>query len=303
MSRPPRLRAGSVVIVVVVAVLLAVATGCGSTAPTSDPTTAPAPAFAGTTTRPPIRVMTWNLQRGQALAGRVEAADMAPFAALVAASRADVVGLQEVTRDEAEAIGSELGWPDPAYVETKRPCPDFPPPLPATCVPFGNAILSRYPQGAVEQWELPASRLEASLEDRVLLRSVVEADGRPLSVYVTHLAANATRAERVAQARAVLDRIDADTDADALGPSVLLGDFNAAPTDDVVTSITDPFVDAWAGRPGDGFTSNAVLGLTRRIDYVFVRRDHGLRVTDAEVVAQVLSDHLAVVAELTWDGA
>jgi endonuclease/exonuclease/phosphatase family metal-dependent hydrolase len=279
---------------------LALATACGPTTPTP----VPGPEVTVTTRTPPIRVMTWNLQRGQALAGRVEAADMAPFAALVAASRADVVGLQEVTRDEADAIGRALGWPRPAYVETKRPCPDFPPPLPATCVPFGNAILSRYSQGPAEHWALPASRGEESREDRVLLRSVVDADGRALPVYVTHLASNATRSEREAQATAVLARVD-ERDS---GPSVLVGDFNAAPTDDVVAIITDRFVDAWDVGPdddgeGDGFTSNAVLGLRRRIDYVFIRRDRGLRVTDAEVVAEVLSDHLAVVAEISWDGA
>ncbi|MEA2827572.1 MAG: hypothetical protein QOG43_2011 [Actinomycetota bacterium] len=129
----------------------------------------------------------------------------------------------------------------------------------------------------------------------------VDADGRPLSVYTTHLAANATQAEREAQAKAVLDRV-ADDDR----PSVLVGDFNADPTDDVVTTLTDQFVDAWDDRPGDhtdrGFTSNAVLGLTRRIDYVFVGRDRGLRVTAVGVDQQVLSDHLAVVAELARVG-
>ena len=101
--------------------------------------------------------MTWNVQRGQALAGRLSPADMAPFAARVTANRADVVGLQEVTQEQATAISDLLGWEAPRYVETKNPCPGFPPPVPAACVPFGNAILSRHPLGEAGHWPLPAS--------------------------------------------------------------------------------------------------------------------------------------------------
>ncbi|HEX7277034.1 MAG TPA: endonuclease/exonuclease/phosphatase family protein, partial [Acidimicrobiales bacterium] len=240
---------------VVVILALVAAVACGSAPPPA--TTLPAEV-------PTLRVMTWNLQRGQALAGRLAVADMAPFAALVARNEADVVGLQEVTREQAEAISGTLGWATPAYVQTKNPCPGFPPPLPASCVPFGNAILSRHPQSDVVHWVLPPSALETSLEDRVVLRSVVDVDGRPLSVYVTHLAANATEDEREAQVEEVLARIGDDTG------GVLVGDFNAIPTDDAVTRLTGPFVDAWdeAGPAQPGYTSNAVLGLRRRIDYV-----------------------------------
>jgi endonuclease/exonuclease/phosphatase family metal-dependent hydrolase len=238
--------------------------------------------------------MTWNLQRGQAVAGPLAAADMGPFAALVAANRAEVVGLQEVTQDQARALSAALGWPPPAYVETKQPCPGFPPPLPASCVPFGDAVLSRLPVDEVEHWVLPSSRLEEGLEQRTLLRAVIEVDGRRLSVYVTHLAANATASEREAQVDAALTHIDDD------GRPVWVGDFNADPTDDVVRRVRARFVDAWAVTAAEdpGATSNAVLGLTRRIDYVFVGRDSGLRVTEVRVDPAVLSDHLPVVVEL-----
>ena len=60
-------------------------------------------------------------------------------------------------------------------------------------------------------------------------------------------------------------------------------------------------MDAWAevrgGEPG--FTSNATLGLNRRIDYVFVGRGSGLRPTEVSVDPEVLSDHLPVVVELS----
>ncbi len=274
---------------VVLAVGLVAAVACGSD---TTPAVAPVPAPAEDVT---VRVMTWNLQRGQAVGGRLASTDMAPFAALVARSGADVVGLQEVTREQAEAISGALGWVAPAYVPTKNPCPGFVPPLPASCVPFGNAILSRLPQSGSEHWLLPPSAREVSLEDRALLRSVVDVDGRQVSVYVTHLAGNATRDEREAQVGEVLARIGEDG-----RPSVLVGDFNAIPTDDVVTRVTAAFVDAWDEVRGDepGPTANAVLGPTRRIDYVFVGRESGFRVRQVDVLPEALSDHLAVVATL-----
>jgi endonuclease/exonuclease/phosphatase family metal-dependent hydrolase len=245
--------------------------------------------------------MTWNIQRGQAQTGRLSPADMAPYAARVSANRADVVGLQEVTREQAAAITDLLGWPAARYVETKNPCPGYPPPAPAACVPFGNAILSRHPLGEAVHWSLPPSSLETGVEERVLLRSVVDAAGRSVSVYVTHLASSATTGERETQVREVLALIEDDGRAvgDPFRP-VLLGDFNASPGSDAIGLVTEEFVDAWGevGGGEPGFTSNAVLGLSRRIDDVFVGRSSGLRPTGVSVDSEVLSDHLAVVAEL-----
>lgn len=246
--------------------------------------------------------MTWNIQRGQALTGRLTPADMAPYAARVSANRADVVGLQEVTQEQATAIAALLGWPAARYVETKNPCPGYPPPVPAACVPFGNAILSRHRLGEAAHWPLPTSDAEAGVEARVLLRSVAEAGGRNVSVYVTHLASSATVAERETQARQVLALIEDDGLAagDPFHP-VLLGDLNASPASDAVGLVTERFIDTWAevGGSAPGFTSNAVLGLNRRIDYVFVARASGFRPTEATVDPDVLSDHLPVIAELS----
>jgi len=260
--------------------------------------------------------MTWNLQRGQAVAGRIGAADMSGFAARIAANRADVVGLQEVTHEQAEALAGLLGWASPHYVETKIPCPGFQPPLPAACTPFGNAILSRHPRSDDDHTLLPASGPEAPLEARVVLRSVVEVPGSGLpgsglpasrlpgsrlSVYVTHLASNASAAERQAQVATILALVDDDSRAPS-GPfrPVLLGDFNADPTADAVAMVTNRFVDAWvAGRAvGPGFTSSSTSTLNRRIDYVFVGRTSGLRAIEVSVDPKVISDHLSVVAEL-----
>lgn len=279
------------------------AVGCGPDEPAPTATRVPSTSATPSTAPSPLRVMTWNIQRGQALTGRLTPADMAPYAARVTANRVDVVGLQEVTQEQAAAIVALLGWPPARYVETKNPCPGYPPPAPAACVPFGNAILSRHPLGDPAHWPLPASGPEAGVEARVLLRSVTDAGGQNVSVYVTHLASSATAGEREAQARQVLALIDDDgrtTGGDPFRP-VLLGDFNAPPGSGAVGLVTERFIDTWAevGGPAPGFTSNAVLGLNRRIDYVFVGRASGFHPTEATVDPDVLSDHLPVIAELS----
>ena len=278
-----------------VGLALAMAAACGAGEPQAAP-------VETTTAPPPLRVMTWNLQRGQAMTGPLAPADMVPYATRVTANRADVVGLQEVTFEQATALARVLGWGSPGYVETKKPCPDLPPPLPAACVPFGNALLSRHPLGQTEHWPLPAASLEAALEERVLLRSVVDVGGVHHFVYVTHLAANATRAEREAQVEAVLALVDGDRSraGEPFRP-ILLGDLNAGPESDVVALMTEQFVDAWAeaGDGGPGFTSDPTRILDRRFDYVLVGRSSGLRPTEVSVDPEVLSDHLPVLAELT----
>ncbi len=295
-SRAP----ASVLLRASLAVGLAAAVACGA----GDPGAPPSTAATSTATSVPavhrLRVMTWNVQRGQAVSGRIAPADMGPFAARVAGSRADVVGLQEVTRAQAESIAGLLGWGTARYVETKSPCPTLQPPLPAACVPFGNAILSRHPTGTPDHWSLPASRLEATLEDRVLLRTVIDVAGRSVFVYVTHLASNATAGEREAQVAAVLALIDTDADDGTADAVVLLGDLNAEPDSDAFALVNNRFVDAWAAVRGSeaGFTSNPTLAVNRRLDYVLVGRGSGLRPVEASVVPEVLSDHLAVVAEL-----
>lgn len=274
---------------------MAALAACGTDGPPDAPAPSSPPAVA------PLRVMTWNLQRGLAVAGRIAPADMSAFAARVTANRADVLGLQEVTREQVDALVGALGWSGSNYVETKIPCPTVPPPLPAACVPFGNAVVSRHRLVEPAHWSLPPAVEELSLEDRVLLRSVVDAGGRKVSVYVTHLAANATRRERQAQVAEVLARIDEDGHVTA-GPfrPVLLGDLNANPDDAVVAMVKVGFVDVWAQLRGGqaGFTSNPTLSLDRRIDYVFVGRTSGLRPAAVSVDPEVLSDHLPVVAEL-----
>lgn len=263
----------------------------------------------------PIRVVTWNIERGlEPLGLNSTSSDNARFANKIESYRADVVGLQEVTADQAQDIVDLLGWADPLYVQAKNPCFFLDSPL-QSCKPFGNAIISRFPLQDGESWTLPITPSEPD-EQRALQRAVVMVGGVPTTIYNTHLAANGPDADRVTQVQAILDQVARDGSASGSNRSVALGDFNAGPPTcepgcPSIALMKTRFVDTWAivhpndgidNDPiADGWTGNATEeSLSKRIDYVFV--DQGLGVLDPTTIevdqTRGLSDHLPVIAEV-----
>ncbi|HMM47748.1 MAG TPA: endonuclease/exonuclease/phosphatase family protein [Thiobacillaceae bacterium] len=139
-----------------------------------------------------MRLLSWNIQWGRGLDGRVDLARIART--IRALGDFDVVCLQEVAIGFAGLAGSRgedgiaelaAGFPDHAAIYA-----------PATDLPdgrggrkcFGNAILSRLPIGQVRRHLLPwpAEPGRPSMQ-RVLVEAVVDAGIGPLRVMTTHL--------------------------------------------------------------------------------------------------------------------
>jgi endonuclease/exonuclease/phosphatase family metal-dependent hydrolase len=186
-----------------------------------------------------VRVASFNILHGRSLVDGV--VDLDRFRAAVRSLDADVLGLQEVDRDQprshladltaeaAAALGGE-GRFAPAIMgtpgETWRPATDTAEPGPA----YGIGLVTRLP---VRRWQLtrlPSARVRAPVlvpgrvlwlrdEPRVLLAAVVETPDGPMTVATTHLSFvpgwNGAQLRRVAR---VLRTLPA--------PRVLLGDLN-----------------------------------------------------------------------------
>jgi endonuclease/exonuclease/phosphatase family metal-dependent hydrolase len=275
-------------------------------------------ATAPMTVDPPVvRVMTWNLKRGLDKDGQFLLADIGDWADEIRRNRVDVVGFQEITRRQADDLASELGWPEPHYIQTDvpSPCPTEEIPFPPRCVAYGNAIVSKYALPNRDYWDLPKSR-EEDLGERKLLRGSFTIEGVQFHVYTAHLAAHPGATpdgdtDRSAQTQDIVRRTAEDRQAAESGGGglpyrgVVLCDCNARPDDNASGIMRGHFVDAWEemhGRAG-GLTSNprASTGLTQRIDYVYVSRANPWSVNESYVnvpPSAPLSDHLAVVAEL-----
>lgn len=250
-----------------------------------------------------LRVMSWNLKR------LLEGSTLAQIAERIEAHDIDVVGLQEVTSSQAADLATILDW-DSYYIQAKDPSDE--PPLATEvlcaidfaprCVPFGNAIISRFPMPEQNRqaWQLPPTEPELGIEYRQLMRARIVVDGLTFHLYNTHLAARPNDDEpggpagREEQAQAVLDVVDADrTSASMRFRAVLACDCNSDPEDPAMTTLRSGFLDTWEAKGvGSGRTS---VDNDRRIDYVLVHRDSDLSIDAAEVdFTPGLSDHYPV---------
>jgi vancomycin resistance protein VanJ len=237
---------------------------------------------------PSIHVMTWNIEHG--IAGA------ASIAAVLQARRPEVICLQEAS--------PPLSGPDPA--------PSIRRALPGYFIAQHGELLtaSRFPilRATVHPMPIPGSR-------RAALETVVEAGGRPVTVWNLHFATGSSAARRpgdgalrrfarhwddagrvrVRQAEAMRDWTTRSS-----GAIVLCGDLNTPPRGRAFSLLTDRWTDAF-NASGAGF------GYTWSVRQPVLRIDHILTGGAADPVAvSVLpvraSDHRPLIARIALRG-
>ncbi|MDH5823241.1 endonuclease/exonuclease/phosphatase family protein [Luteimonas sp. RD2P54] len=208
----------------------------------------------------------------------------------------DAIALQEVLqhaalRNQAEDIAAALGYQAHFVSHDPEAAPRR----------YGNAILTRRP--VLERGGIP---LEPPGDARTLAHLRIDADGRAVDLYATHL--HHTRdgtAMRAGQLRQALEHVQSRADG---APAVLAGDFNALAAAQELEPLRERgFVDAFGSLDP---SADAVTTLNphyfgeqrRRIDHVFVR---GLEVLEARRVLDTPdaagtwpSDHFGVFVRL-----
>ena len=190
--------------------------GCGlrtGYAPDTVPVYSGRPAAAGPGPAPvagdSLTIVTWNIQYGEHVALALDELRAHPRLAA-----ADVIMLQEMDRAGAALLADGLGM-DWVYA-------------PAAVHPhharlFGNAVLSRYPLGAVEPVVLPHPTPLTGHHRIAVAADVHLGDGTALRVVSAHTATVVVAWDkRLEQAAAVLDSLT------GTGPAVVAGDFNTA---------------------------------------------------------------------------
>lgn len=261
-----------------------------------------------------LRVLTFNLLTLQDASGRKRQEVVRRGLPGLAA---DVVGLQEVTRNDDFDQAAYLLGPDFAIVDLPGRSPGG----------TGECLASRWPLGEVATLDVD---LETPARATAVVAEVVVPPPLGSCLIVHHRAAFELQLEQVREQQAlVMARFVDDLVADRPDlPVVLLGDLNAGPDAASIRFLTGKqslagtsvrYEDAWAaahpGEPGHTFSprnplvraGQMPLERGRRIDYVMTRSGpHGplLDVADCRLVFDEpvdgvwASDHFGVLADL-----
>lgn len=282
-----------------------------------------------------MRLLTWNIQWGRGMDGRVDLARIA--AEIRAMDDFDVICLQEIAVNFPGLPGS-VGEDQVALLARAWPghAPLF---APATDVPdgcggrklFGNAIFTRLPVGQVYRHLLPwpADPGVPSMQ-RVLLEAVLMADIGPLRVMTSHLEYY-SRHQRMAQIDAIR-ALHAEACAHARQPrqgkgegggtfevfprpgtAILCGDMNFPAESEEHARMLAPIPgapvwrDAWevlhpglAHAPTVGIHKVDFVDRPACFDFIFLSEDIAPRLGQVRVNPETeASDHQPVWVELT----
>jgi len=255
--------------------------------------------------KPTFRVATWNIHKGADRRGNYH---LHHTIDAIASFDADLVGLQEVMRNQlesncddqaaliADGLRKRTGRPwthlyVKAWVSNKRYCQERG--RGDDVEVEGLAFLAAEPIVSTKWTRLPESRV--AVEVRV-------ASLPDVPVIVTHLAPN--RDQQALRARQFASLLPW---ASQRGGGILIGDLNAEPDATELAPVFARYRDAWVEAAARGATRGVATGQTRphrvsRIDYVLYAPEIDLRLESVEAVDTntlglgEVSDHNAVVA-------
>ena len=242
----------------------------------------------------PLRVVTYNIRAGNG--------DLQRTAETIRGFAPDIAGLQEVDvnwsersafEDQARTLGKSLGMQvrfAPIYIlpgaDSSKPARQY-----------GVALLSRHPIMAWRNHTM--TRLSTIARDPVpapapgLLEATIDVNGTPVRVFNTHLDYRADPRVREQQVKELLTYMG-----DPAGPTLVLGDLNAAPDAPELQPLLQRLRDSRESKAEAGFTYPADKPV-KRIDYVLTSRH--FRVRSASVPVTEASDHRPVLVDLLLD--
>ena len=240
--------------------------------------------------RTSVQVMSYNIHHGRGVSGGL---DLEEIAAVIEASGADIIGLQEVDRnfgqrsdyqDQPAMLASRLNmhyvYGDSLRVQHLRPGRGV--------GYYGNMILSRYPILDSQVLRLPN---QWGNEPRTALKATIETPTGPIVVWVTHL--GLSNGDREAQVQRLLGAVEEER-----LPFAVLGDFNALAQTPEARAMANQLQDVGRALEEDNI-GTFYAGPSQpmpRIDYIWVG-EH-FQPTSYRVIPSQASDHLAVTADL-----
>ena len=242
-----------------------------------------ATSFSCAATPVQVQVLSYNIHHGEGVDGRF---DLERQAAVIRASGADLVALQEVDVNTTRANGvdqaKELARLTGMFVA-------FGEAIPYAEGSYGDAVLSRWPILHSENISLPAA---ANHEKRVAVLMEVQVPHGPQIRFVgTHLDHTQDPADRIQQAQALNDAL-----LPTAMPTLLVGDLNAQPESHPIALLLEA---GWQAADASLAPTFPSQNPQRKIDWILQAPGLGTTLIQPKVMdAPVASDHCPYQA--TW---
>ena len=248
---------------------------------------------------PALRIATYNVH---GCVGTDRRRSERRIAEVIAETRADIVGLQELDLkqrrsggvDQTGFIAKQLGWHSCFYPAIRNGDEQY-----------GNAVLSRYPLTLRRGAELPGGAPFFCRESRAALLVEAETELGRIQIINTHFGLGARERLRAAQllmSQSWLGAIGADT------PLILLGDLNCLPGSPPYRTFSEQHlrdVRTLVEPTTSLRTFFPTLLPMLAVDHIFVNAT--LRPLSVVVhrtpLARIASDHFPLVVELTRSGS
>ncbi len=238
------------------------------------------------TRRRSLRVLTYNVHHGEGVDGRL---DLERIAAVIRAANPDLVALQEVDRNARRTGGIDQ---TATYARLTDLHAWFGAAMPFQGGEYGQALLSRWPLQQAAVKPLPGT---PGREPRIVLTALIDIPGQGRIRWAgLHLDAGQDDGDRWEQAGALVQSFGTNTI-----PTLLAGDFNAAPESRVMRRIVAPdsgWVDtawAWAAPTIPAQSPRS------RIDYLLASPPGAWQTLESKVIPEsAASDHRPVLVEI-----
>lgn len=225
-----------------------------------------------------LRVLCYNVHHGE---GTDKKLDLLRIAKVIRAADPDLVALQEID-DRTKRTGGVDQAAELARLTGLHGA--FGKAIDLQGGGYGQAVLSRFPLGAVTVHPLPAL---PDREQRVAVEAAVTIDGKEVAFVTTHL--DHELADLRERQAAKLNDLFASGDRAV----ILAGDLNATPDSKVLEALTAKWQDATAGK---GLLTSPAGRPAKQIDHVLSRPAGRFRVVAAKVPDEaVASDHRPVL--------
>lgn len=225
-----------------------------------------------------LKVMSYNIHRGQDSSNEDKLLDMAKF---IRECNADIVGLQEV-----DSVCYRSGNIDQAKVLAKITGMNY------TFVrhfafqggAYGQAILSKFPIKKVWNHRLPI-KSDKPGATTAFLSAMIYVKNKDWLVGVVHLDyrdAN-SRESQAHQINSIYNNLKT--------PCILMGDMNDEPDSKTLSILLQNFNDT---QPDDFYTF-PVGSPVKKIDYILINHPENIKIKESEVLDVNFSDHYPIV--------